>query len=239
MEEKDVTKSCNEKTPNFWSLLSHIDQKSYLNLKTALDSGCGKRNRGHRVEAFDTILDAIHRYAERRDDDDWKRFLVCGICWMEDLIAINTRQLRLLISKCKSSINGSLQKLGYSTHQSHSESWKVLFEKIPALKENYSELRQWTIRRKVISPTPVIAVAAPEGSDFAASAFQCPVQVTLPMNDFSQKTLQINLLIPRDATEGSQQYARIIPYQIPTSTSSLPFKMRQKMIRSASNERLA
>jgi hypothetical protein len=72
---------------------------------------------------------------------------------MDNAIAINTRQLRLLISKCKSSINGSLQKMGYTTHMSHSESWKILFSRIPLLKDHFIELRQWTIRYK--SPVPV------------------------------------------------------------------------------------
>lgn len=142
-----TSNSGKERTPNFWNLLSETDMYNYRLLQAALDAGCTKRNRGHRIEAFDAILDAIKRYTEQNDENDWKRSIVCGICWMDNMIAINTRQLRLLINKCKSSINGSLQKLGFLTNPSHSESWKVLFERIPYLKDNFCELRQWTIRR--------------------------------------------------------------------------------------------
>lgn len=138
-----------DKVPQYWNLLTEVDKNGYHNLKMAFNAGSIKRNRGHRIETFDGILDAIRRYAEQGNENDWKRFLVCGVCWMDQAIAINTRQLRLLISKCKSSINGSLQKLGFSTNTSHSESWKILFSRIPLLKDNFTEIRQWTIRYRI------------------------------------------------------------------------------------------
>ncbi|KAH0792219.1 potassium/sodium hyperpolarization-activated cyclic nucleotide-gated channel 1 [Histomonas meleagridis] len=149
------------KLPKFWELLSEEDQNGYLYLKATFDGYSFKRSRGHRIETFDVILEAVRKYAEQGKSDDWKRFLVCGVCWIDNAIAINTRQFRLLISKCKSSINGSLQKLRYFTNTSHSESWKILFEKIPFLKGNYAEIRQWTIRYRIpiegypLQPNPV------------------------------------------------------------------------------------
>lgn len=140
--------------PQYWTLLNDADKNSYSNLKVSFTVGSVRRNRGHRIETFDGILDAIHRFAEQGNDDDWKRCLVCGVCWLDQAIAINTRQLRLLISKCKSSINGSLQKLGYSTNTSISESWKILFSRIPLLKDNFSEIRQWTIRYRINHSSP-------------------------------------------------------------------------------------
>lgn len=89
---------------------------------------------------------AIQGYCIHRDEDDWKRCLVCGICWIQNSVAINTRQLGLLIDKCKSSINGSLQKMGYNTLQSREESSAYLVEAIPFLLNNYMELREWTVR---------------------------------------------------------------------------------------------
>ncbi|OHT10432.1 potassium/sodium hyperpolarization-activated cyclic nucleotide-gated channel 1 [Tritrichomonas foetus] len=138
-----------DRLPQYWDLLTEADKNGYHTLKMAFNAGSIKRNRGHRIETFDGILDAIRRYAEQGNENDWKRFLVCGVCWMDQAIAINTRQLRLLISKCKSSINGSLQKLGFSTNTSHSESWNILFSRIPLLKDNFTEIRQWTIRYRI------------------------------------------------------------------------------------------
>jgi hypothetical protein len=140
--------SASEAEPQYWELLAEADKNAYRQLKHDFSVGNVKRVRNNRLETFDEILEAIRTFAERRDNNDWRRFLVCGVCWMENAIAINTRQLRLLVAKCKSSINGSLQKMGYSTNMSHSESWKILFPYIPMLKDHFAELRQWTIRCK-------------------------------------------------------------------------------------------
>jgi hypothetical protein len=140
--------------PQYWEFLSDSDKASYLQLKRDFTETSMRHGRNTRLETFDGILEAIRHFAERNDDQDWRRFLVCGVCWMDNAIAINTRQLRILVSKCKSSINGSLQKMGYTTNMSHSESWKILFPRIPLLKDHFSELRQWTIRYKGPIPPP-------------------------------------------------------------------------------------
>lgn len=139
----------NTEHPKFWDLLSEEDKNGYNSLRATFDDSTYRRKRGKRIETFDDILFTIRRFSKRDQNDDWKRFLVCGICWMENAIAVNIRQLRILISKCKSSINGSLQKLGYYANTYHSESWKILFEMIPKLKNNFAEIRQWTIRYKL------------------------------------------------------------------------------------------
>jgi hypothetical protein len=71
-------------------------------------------------------------------------------------IAINTRQLRLLIGKCKSSINGAMSKMGFGTAPLKSAASQALITFIPFLKGNFVEQRQWTIRRRVhLSPAPI------------------------------------------------------------------------------------
>jgi hypothetical protein len=143
--------------PQYWQFLSETDKATYLNLKREFTEASLRHNRNTRLETFDGALDAIRQFAERKDGHDWRRFLVCGVCWMDNAIAINTRQLRLLVSKCKSSINGCLQKMGYATSMSHSESWKLLFSYIPPLKDHFAELRQWTVRYKgVMPPIPIL-----------------------------------------------------------------------------------
>jgi hypothetical protein len=143
-----------DRVPEYWDYLSEPDKLDYSRLRSefAEKFGFARQVRNNRLETFDGIISSIRNFAERGDDSDWRRFLVCGVCWLENGIAINTRQLRLLVSKCKSSINGSLQKMGYTTNVSHSESWKILFPHIPLLKDHFSELRQWTIRYKSNAP---------------------------------------------------------------------------------------
>ena len=95
------------------------------------------------------MIQIIKKFCIRKDPDDWKRELVCGICWMEGFIGINIRRLKLLISRCKSSINGSLQRAGLSIFMGRSESSNMLSRKFPFLAKDNNELRQWTLRKHI------------------------------------------------------------------------------------------
>ena len=142
--------------PRFFELLTPEDKILYSKLKESL-SGRGTRNRrGKRLEAFSDMLIKVKDYSIRGDEDDWKRSLVCGVVWLNDSIAINTRQLRSLVEKCKSSINGSLHRMGYNPTAASGDQSTILIEKLPILKGNFSELRQWTVRHQMSStPQPI------------------------------------------------------------------------------------
>lgn len=137
-------------TPEFIDLLQHEDKLLYEELQKNVGSPNFRYNRNRRLSTFMDLLECIREYCEHDEHDRWKRYLVCGICWFKDGIAINTRQLRLLISKSKSAINGAFAKMGYQTIPTKGEEASQLAEKIPFLVGHYSDLRQWTIRK--ISP---------------------------------------------------------------------------------------
>ena len=145
--------------PKFFSMLDEKDQNHYRRLRTALSSHICRNRRGKRLETFAEKLATIYQFCVRGNDSDWRRCLVCGVCWIPNGIAVNTRQLGILIDKCKSSINGSLQKMGYSTLQSRSDSAAAVAEAIPALKDDFAELREWTVRLFVAqTPQPTLQV---------------------------------------------------------------------------------
>lgn len=140
--------------PPFFSLLPLEDQAGYIQLRESLNS-YKKYKRYKRLESLSDQLDEVRRFCMRNDGEDWRRYLVCGICWMGYDLAINIRQLKDLVGKCKSSINGALLKMGYGTIPIKSIITEKLLEYIPFLKGNYVEQRQWTIRRKFnYSPVP-------------------------------------------------------------------------------------
>lgn len=135
-------------TPKFLELLSKEDWDEYENLQRLVGSPNNRYNRNRRYTVLTDIFERIRVFCERNDQDDWKRCLACGICWLEDgLIAINTNQLKVLISKCKSSINGALDIMGYETLPQKAEQYKLLKNKIPILIRNFGEIRHWTIRQ--------------------------------------------------------------------------------------------
>ncbi|OHT16868.1 hypothetical protein TRFO_41518 [Tritrichomonas foetus] len=150
-------KNCVE--PKYINLLSEEDKKQYYILRSSFATPVVKNRRKDTLKAFSNVIEAIKSYVVRNDDDDWKRGLVCGIIWIDNNLAVNTQQLKILLSKCKSSINGSFHKLGYGTIQIGADSSSELTNVVPILKNNFSELRKWTIRSKLknaISPTEII-----------------------------------------------------------------------------------
>ena len=141
--------------PSFYDILSIKDQKDYLKLRTNLSSSENKYKRNKRLSSLQFALTEIKKFCIQGNQDDWKRCLVCGICWIGPDIAINTRQLRLIIDKCKSSINGALSKMGYGSLILKGEGAAPLLAALPSLRGNFLEQRMWTIRKKAIfSPAP-------------------------------------------------------------------------------------
>ena len=215
-----------KETPQYWELLSEEDKNGFMEMQQEFSSGVLKRVRNSRAETFDEILEVIKKYCVKNDENDWKRYLVCGVCWMDSAIAINTRQLRILVCKCKSSINGSLQKMGYSTNMAHSESWKILFPKIPLLKDHFPELRKWTIRYKPseVSPQQTIKETVVHQPKKRSSTRQAPPPQPQPAPVIKEeKLIQIEESSP--TTEERSIGNNTVP--IP----SVPLKFRQKMLR--------
>ncbi|EAX94842.1 potassium/sodium hyperpolarization-activated cyclic nucleotide-gated channel 1, putative [Trichomonas vaginalis G3] len=201
-------------TPKFFDMLSDDDKTLYQNLRSSLSSHACRNRRGKRLENFSEMLSTIKTFCLRHNEDDWKRCLVCGVCWLPNGIAINTRHLSLLIDKCKSSINGSLQKMGYSTLQSRSESSGALSDTIPLIKNNFNELREWTIRQ-FIANTP--APQMPAGLFMGFSPTPTLSQQMIPALT-GGLTYQAMTPIPQLPINTMSFMMAAIPQQIPQMT---------------------
>jgi hypothetical protein len=132
--------------PRFFELLSPADQELYQVLRSALSSPDCRNNRNQRLDKFQEMLGAIREFAEHSETDRILRYLVSGVCSLRDGIAINIRQLRILLDKCKSSINGSFQRMGWIGLPLKDDILEEFVSKIPALKTNFPELREWSVR---------------------------------------------------------------------------------------------
>ena len=127
--------------------LCQDDIDYYKKLKETLTSHICRNCRNKRVESFSKILLLIQYFVYRKKEDSWKRSLLCGVCWYKNYICVNIKQMSYLLEKCKSSINGSLQRLYFFVLTNKKESVKILIEAIPYL-QNHSELLQkWSVRQ--------------------------------------------------------------------------------------------
>lgn len=172
--------------PKYFYLLSPADQEAYMRIKEALSFHICRNVRNKRIETFSEILSIIKAFCVKNNQDDWKRSIACGICWLYNGIAINTRQLSFLIDKCKSSINGSLQKIGYSTLQNRENSSTTLIEAIPFFRNNFSELREWTVRL-FVAATPQPAMGSCNFSNKQPFTSPAPRHYPLPLPTITTK----------------------------------------------------
>jgi hypothetical protein len=132
--------------PSHWDLLCEDDKEVYRRLSWALSAPTTRDKRNRRVEDFGEIVDAIEVFINVDNVDQWKRCLVCGFCTFGDGVAINISQLKKLVCKCKSSINGSLKWMGYDIVLSKASSAREVLKLMPMLGRHEPDLRQWTIR---------------------------------------------------------------------------------------------
>jgi hypothetical protein len=132
--------------PEYWPMLTGDDQKLYLELRGFLQSLLLRTTPGHISQKFHILMLHIQNYAIRGDGSDWKRQLVCGILWMQNALAINTRQLSKLLGKCKSSINCGLQANGWEHTAATAADTLEISRVFPFLTSGGDEIRQWTVR---------------------------------------------------------------------------------------------
>ena len=138
----------NHELPPHWQLLPSQDLQDYLLLKRQFFEKYGvKSKKGKRLDGCNDMLSEIRRYIEKSENNKWKRSIVCGVIFLQNSLAINIQQLRILIGKCKSSINGSLKKCGFDNCIKKAEGCNKLIEAIPFLRDNPSERRKWTLRQ--------------------------------------------------------------------------------------------
>jgi hypothetical protein len=132
----------------YWELLKESDQQILGSIRAALSAPTLKNKRNTRIADLKEIIETLKIFQYHCEEDTWKRLLVTGFVDLDEGFAVNVTQLHTLILKCKSSINGSLRRMGYATKITTVSAFNKLFEAIPALKTNATELRQWTIRKK-------------------------------------------------------------------------------------------
>jgi hypothetical protein len=135
--------------PQCWEMLSRDDQSQYTKLRDYLAIPGFSNRRNHSMDQFQLTLDLVKHYVVRGDSDDRIRGYVCGMIWMDGGQAINTQHLSFLTAKCKSAINGSFSRLGYETVPAGNDASSELIENFPFLRDNFGQLRHWTIRRRI------------------------------------------------------------------------------------------
>ena len=147
--------------PVYYRQLNNIDQQNYNILR---NNFIEEHSKSHSI-TITNILAQIKNFIIKNDSMDGVRSLVTGICWINDSIAINFRQLRLLTSICKSNLQSALLNQGYRLVKSRSSLIKSLTEKIPDITYNAQETREWTFYSYFAS-TPTFSLVESDSVEY-------------------------------------------------------------------------
>ena len=132
--------------PHHWNLLSDIEKMEYKRLQLTVSASTNRNRRNKSAETFNEMLKSIKDYVMRDDGNDCRRALVCGLFWVTCFIVVNTKQICILTGRSKSSINSSFQALGYQSPPNGIDSTNIVINSFDTFKNDYNELRQWTVR---------------------------------------------------------------------------------------------
>jgi hypothetical protein len=88
--------------PQNWELLSEANKDVYRRISAAFSA---PSSRNKQIDDFREIIDAMKLFVNSEDVDKWRRSLVCGVFRLANRITVNIAQLKLLVFKCKLSIN--------------------------------------------------------------------------------------------------------------------------------------
>lgn len=138
--------TANKLFPNHWEMLSEDEKRDYQSLQKSVSSSANRNRRNKSAETFNEMLISIKNYVMRDDGGETRRALVCGLFWVTCFVVVNTKQICVLTGRSKSSINSSFQALGYQSPPDCVDTTNIIINCFSNFKNNYNELRQWTVR---------------------------------------------------------------------------------------------
>ena len=126
-----------------WEKVGEDDRKAYALLYHSTHDKNDGRKENHLI-SFQKDLNSVMSFIERRPECREERAIISGFYFTGSFICVNTRQLKFLMGRCKSSLNNGFQSLGYMSAKAKSKQW--FMNCLPSLLNDNNLFRQWTIR---------------------------------------------------------------------------------------------
>jgi hypothetical protein len=196
--------------PDYWNQLSSDDKSEFLKLRAGFRQGQKVSSKDRRVITFRRELLMVRDYLERSDSNREARCVIAGVCFAGPYVCINTRQLKSFLSRCKSSINGSFQQLGYVAIRTKCKAKSCVLAALPSLRSQQDLLRQWTVRW------------TSDQADFCfVTSFSAVEMPEITADDlFDEGPMNISPAVPRKPIFAPKQIApfkpRAIVFDLPT-----------------------
>ena len=117
----------------YWGNLSQADKVEYQRLRSNFHQNQKMSCKDRRLVSFSNELMTILKFIEHSETGRENRTVLVGVCFAGPFIGVNTRQLKNFLGRCKSSINGSLQQLGYVALKTKSKARTCILSILPSL----------------------------------------------------------------------------------------------------------
>jgi hypothetical protein len=149
--------------------LSLSDQAELMHLVTHFASSDDRNKRNLGLSTFVKHLGLIHSFVCRGDSSDALRGAICGIEFADHSFLINTGQLKKLMFRSKSCMNGCFQRLGYSVCKPIKDLGSVFAQIFPQFNTQLFTSRQWCVRRagasSIVSFSPNVTLEIAIGTE--------------------------------------------------------------------------
>ena len=132
--------------PFYWNKLSHEERAEFIKLKNGFKQDQKMSCKDRRIVTFRKELLLVLRFLERSQENMEFRAVLVGVAFAGPVVCVNTRQLKSFLSRCKSSINGSFQQLGFAALRTKAKARSCVLAVLPSLQDHQEILRQWTVR---------------------------------------------------------------------------------------------
>jgi hypothetical protein len=145
MQVNEIVRDERDSATPFWTALSADDKRSYAALRAEF------RDRKHTSTpdtplVFRCEIQSVMQFIGHSPIGRQDRSIVVGLAISGGIVAVNTRQLKTFIGRCKSSINGGFQQLGFDAVKTRLKAREWIIAILPSLELDQSSLRQWTVR---------------------------------------------------------------------------------------------
>jgi hypothetical protein len=132
----------------FLCTLAPTDRSEYIKLFKFFASLEDRNRRNQGLTTFIKHLGMIHAFVCRGDPSDGLRGIACGVEFGIGAFMTNTNQLKLLMHRSKSCVNGCFQKMGYTVCRPAQDMAAIFARILPRdVRADVVAIRQWCVRR--------------------------------------------------------------------------------------------
>lgn len=131
---------------SYWENMALKDKTEFIQLRDSFHQNQKTSVKDRRLVSFSNEMQMVLNFTEKNDTYRENKCILIGVAFAGPFICVNTRQLKTFLGRCKSSINGSFQQLGYVALRTKSKARNCVLSVLPSLSNESNLLRQWSVR---------------------------------------------------------------------------------------------